>query len=76
MLFDHRAQTLPGERLSDQVDCSVYSGMLEIGVIPLDNLLLNVFWNPDEIVECHDFTTVDNFSKCPIVRVKIALESN
>ena len=32
-------------------------------MIPLNNSLLKIFWNPDKIVECRDFATVDGFRR-------------
>jgi hypothetical protein len=41
----------PAKGLTDQVECASYSGVAKIGMVPLNNLLLEGWWCPDFVIE-------------------------
>ncbi len=61
VLLNHRAQSFPSKHLTDQIDHPGDTGMLQVGVIPLNNPLLDFLWYPNEAIDGRDLPAVDYF---------------
>ncbi len=61
VLLNHWAQSFPSKHLTDRIDRPGDTGMLQVGVIPLNNPLLGFLWYSNEAIDGHDLPAVDYF---------------